>query len=123
MGLFLFLLLRWVNSVRSGAYARYLTTLFYAIRSVIYVIELIVLMTLQDGFQLYNDYVTDLGGFFVAILFMLYAQIIAWAVLSLYMPYRAIKMHAAIRRVRRYMRQADVNIDEENEMRRRADVN
>ena len=122
MGLLLILLYRWVKSVRSGAYARYLTTLYYAMRSVIYVIELIVLITLQDGFQLYNDYVADLGGFFVAVLFMLYAQIIAWAVLSLYMPYRAIKMHAAIRRVRRYMRQADVNIDEENEMRRRADV-
>ena len=50
MGLFLFLLLRWVNSVRSGAYARYLNTLYNAIKSVIYVIELIVLMTLQDGF-------------------------------------------------------------------------
>ena len=122
MGLLLVLIYIWVKSVWSGAYARYLTTLYYAMRSVIYVIELIVLITLQDGFQLYNDYVADLGGFFVAVLFMLYAQIIAWAVLSLYMPYRAIKMHAAIRRVRRYMRQADVNIDEENEMRRRADV-
>ena len=44
---------------RSGAYARYLSILFYSMRSIIYVIELIVLMTLQNGFQLYNDYMRD----------------------------------------------------------------